>query len=705
MLSIHPSGFKTLIIKNLFLAIAFTLLAAGCVKDKFSDLKFTYNGTLAIPLGTVGFTLAEALKNDTTLTVGSDKGISLIFRENDFFSIAADDLLDDLTGSLNEHFSKTTKLGTVAIGDSDEQFATSFGDLAADFNNQLLKQMFLQNNGNSLPVPAFQETLVSEIEVPDFDDFSHLEIASGTLSLRITNNLFVDVQSLSASIIDNASGLTIGTFAFNNLPKGSTAQSEVNLQGKAFGNDLRLVVSSLNSPGSGGVPVQIDLSKKLAFDLKIANVTIQSGQVVLQPGKLTEDQMLFGFTTDHGEKIFQIKLDGATVNYTLTSEVKTPVKVKLTFPGVFKNNNPFSYEIMVGPGSPASGQIDFAGTTWRLDLDAAQPFNRMMVLYEVVLDQTTGGQVAFSSEDKVSLDFNINGLDVQEITGHFGNRTETLDAGSLKPGFDFSVFAAGSSPLIFDNPRMNVKVANSFGIPLQVNFYAVALGLYGKQASLNPPKLSIGFPSLSQIGETVNTQFSITKNNSNLVEMLAVYPAEITYGGTAVLNTGNDPQAVNFIRSGSSLKAGVEFDLPFTFRADNLIYRDTSEALDLDLGDGLSSEDIEQAELKILYKNGMPLQTSIRIIALGANGSETLVVDNATLPSATIADGVVPPGGQATGELFVTLTQDQIRQLDTAAKTIYEIRCQTAGGGQIPVAMYTDYEVELQMGLTVKFDK
>lgn len=690
----------------LLLALLTIFTLSACVKDKFDDIEAAYTGTLAFPVATVGFTLAEALEGDTTLTVGSDNGISLIYRDDNFFSISAQELLDDVTGGLDESFSKTTKIGQVAIADVDEHFVVPFSDLVEDFNNQSLKQMLEQNDGSMLPIPAFQESLNSEIDVPAFADFSYLEIAEGTMALTLTNDLFIDLQNFTATIIDNTSGQTIGAFQFDYLATGNAQTRELNLQGKTISNDLKVAITSLNSPGSGGAPVMIDLSENLKYELDVRNVSIEAGEVVLQPGVLAQDELQIQLNTDNGEKIYRIVMNDVNVSYSITSEVKTPIRLKLTFPDILKNNTPVTQEITVAPGGPLTGQFDFSNTVWQLDQDAAQPFNRLDVSYEVVLENMTGSQVQFSSDDAVNIDLTVNNLDVEEVTGHFGFREEAIDEGKLDLGVDFGVFAPGSSPLIFDNPKMRIEVANSFGIPLRADFNAEAQGYFGAQASLDPPKLAIGHPSMNQMGETVASEFLIFKNNSNIVEMLSIYPSEIQYGGSVTINPANDLQAVNFIRSNSQLTASAEIDLPFKFKAQDLIFRDTGQALELGLDEGLTIDDIDSATLKINYLNGMPLLTTIRIIALGADGNEQVVLDGVSIDAASVNNaGKVTAAGKATGELFVSLSQEQIRQLDSAAENIYEIRFQTANGGQTPVAMYTDYDVELKIGMTVKFDK
>ena len=677
---------------------------SACVKDKFNDVELTYHGTAAFPVATVGFTLAEVLEDDTLLTIGGDNSISLVYRQDNFFTITAAEMLDDLTGGIQETFSQTTKVGEVGIGDVFEQFEMPFSDLVDDFQNQTIKQMLEQNEGSMVPVPAFQETFSSEVAVPAFGDFSWLEIESGKMALTVKNELFVDLQNLKVTVFDNNSGQAVGTFDFSALPKGSDQTEEVDLQGKSIGNDFKVIISSLQTPGTGGNSVLIDLSKKLRYTLDVKDVTIKSGEAVLQPGVLAQDNLQFEFNMNNGERIHQIALNDVKVAYGITSDVKTDVRLKLTFPHIFKNNNPVVHEITVSPNDPLSGELDFTNTVWRLDQDAAQPFNRMQVDYEVYLQNATGSPVLLSSDDEVSIDFTVSDLDVEEARGYFGFREEQFDDGNLDFGFDFSLFDSGSSPLLFEDPKMRIEVANSFGIPLKVDFNATAQGAFGGEVNLDPPKLTIGYPEVSEMGETKMSEFLIFKNNSKIVEMLSVYPSAITYGGHATINPANDPQIVNFIRANSQLTASAELDLPFRFRVQDLVYRDTGEALALGLGEGLTTDDIESAEMKILYTNGMPLKTTVRIIALGTDGSETVVLDGVSIDAATVgSSGKVT--GKATGELFAAITSDQIRQLNEAVKNIYEVSFQTGDNGQAPAAMYTDYDVELKIGMTVKFDK
>lgn len=682
------------------------LLFTGCYKDKFTDIEVPYRGTLALPVGTVSFSLSDLLAEDSLFTADAQGGVGIVYRQDNFFSLSASDLLHDLTEGLQENFIKDITVGFLSMNDMAETLSLPFSQYVDKFNDPALRAFLQQKDGSMQPIPAFQENIQDEIELPPLADFTYAELESGLLRLTIQNSLFVDLQDFSAELVDNASGQTVGVFEYAYIAKGTAETQELDLQGKTISNDLKVRVSDLNSPGSGGTPVLIDLDAPLAYGLELKNVVVRSGQVAIQPGLLAADALAFDFPLQNDERLAGLYMNGAKVNYTLDSDIGVPVKLKAVFPHIFKNGQPVVQEINVQPNGQSSGSLDFSNTTWKLDQQATQPFNRFEVAVELSVPGTAANQVVFSSDDKVTFRFSLNDVQVAEATGYFGFREEQLEENEIDLGFDLSKFGSESSPLYFSDPKMKIIVDNSFGIPLRADFNVKATGSNGGSALLNPLPVNIKQPSLAEMGQVATTGFVLNKFNSNIVDLLSIYPTSLLFNGTATINPDNDPQALNFITAESALTASLEFDLPFRFQVQDLVYRDTGEALNLDLEAGLTLEDIQKADLKIHYENGLPLATTARILALDANGGETVVVENATIEPAMLgANGKVSPDGIATGELLLSLSREQVGQLDRAVKNIYEIRFQTGGNGQAPINLYTDYNIDLKVGLSLTFDK
>ena len=687
----------------------FLLLLTGCVKDKIKDINVNYTGTLAFPVAQVGFTLEEALDDDSLFVVDSENAIELIYRDENFFRLSASEFLDDITGDLVEEQTESFNVNPVLLDDYLVESSTTFGNIVDGFDDMSLQDFFEQNDGASLAIPAFSENLGTVLSVPAYDDFTYLEIESGTLRITTTNSLFFQIENLGVTIIDNADQNVVGTVVFSQIDIGETATEELDLAGKTVGNDFRLELGQFETSGTGSTPVTIDLASVLFVTAEIVDVVISAGQVTLPAGTYAEGDFLFDIDLDEGERIYKIELDYASVNYSLTSDLEAAFDFRMSFPDVLRNGVPVEETITVPPtsGTPLTGTLDFSNTIWQLDKDADQPYNRLRVMYVIELPNGTIDQVNFSTDDQVDFQITLEDLEPELVEGYFGQKIETIEPGEIDLGFDFDIFDETSSALFFDNPAIWVNVRNSFGVPLSLDFDATAFGSFGGQSTLNPPSpLNINYPDAGMIGETVETTFLFNKNNSNIVDMLSIYPSNIEYEGMATANPENDMGIINSVSSKSELTADAEIVMPFKFRAENLIYTEKGDAIDLDLEEGLTIDDIDSAVLKIVYQNDLPLQAKFQVNAVNFDGSEIIVIDNVQLDAATPGpSGRVDSNGVATGEVFVRLSQEQILQLDEAVENNYKISFQTPNNGQLPAAMYSDYDVELNIGMTVTFDR
>ena len=702
----HTSPFHS--IAGLFLL--FLLLTMGCKTDEFKELEqaaVVQEGSYAFAIGTAGFTLADLLENDTLLRTGTGNDIKLIYRKEHFFQLTASDLLDELTGKLNETFTRQSAIGEIAIDDISQSTSIAFGNMLDDFSDLILVNYISSSDGTMAQIPPFNETITTKEQAPAFSDFSSLTLSQGLLSLSITNNLFFDIEDFSIEVTDVTNNQSLGTFQFDYIATGETKTSQIDLAGKTIGNEFEVSMSNLKTPGTGNEQVLIDLDAQLDVLFEVKDLIITEGIVNIPAGVLQEEELFFEINTDNNERIKSILLNDAEVSYEISSDVPTDMEVRLTFPSITRNNAPLTQTLTIPPTGATgtvTGSFDFSNTLWLLNQDTDQPYNRIQVIYEVSMPNGSGGQLTFSATDQVSISLNIKNLDVEEVTGYFGLRQEDFEESTFDTGLHYEFLTDQSNPVWFSDPIMRIDITNSFGIPLQGEFNATATGAFGGQASLNPPKMIINSPSFSEMGQSVNTVFVVNKNNSDLVDMLAVFPSNIHFAGTATINPNGDPSVLNFIRSDSHLDASAEFDLPFQLRATNLVYRDTARATDLGFeGAGYTIDDVESAGLKIVFDNGLPLSTTIKMTALDHNGNEAIIAENVRFDAASVdANGRVNSNGHTRGEVFVELNRDQIRWLNQADQYIYEIQLQTTNEGQSPVALYTDYRVDMGAGIRLE---
>jgi hypothetical protein len=698
-------------VRNLFFVAALFLLMGSftsCIKDKL-NAQFAYNGAFAAPVAKVAFTLGDALKGDTLLEIGADNAIGLSVRQENLIDISATDYLDKITGDIDETVAIESTRGIVHLDDIEETLSVALDEFVEDFQDTSIRNLFIQNNGSFETVPGFQFNLNSELTTVSFEEFNWLNIETAKVKLTFQHNVFVDANNITVTIIDATFNQTIGTLYFDSVPKNTAVTRELTLSGLTIGKSFKVFLNSFGSPGSGSVPVLIDLTKQIDVTLEVTDAYASAGESKIGNNSISRDTLLLDLQPDDGEKISLVKVNSVLAEADITSTINAPMRVRLYFPGIYRNNANFTDEFTLNPtapGAPFRKNFDFSSTAWYFDQDPGQPWNKMKVYYETYPEGSSDDYIQFAATDKVAVSMRVHDFDVEEVRGYFGRREEPLDAGALDLDLNFSFINPQSTPILFDNPTASIDVNNSFGMPFQVDFDMQASGLNGAQASLNPPVLSFNYPSVQETGQSKQTQILLNKSSSNIVNFLSVYPEELTYSGSAIVNPDDNQQEVNFIRQDSRLTASATFDLPLAFRIQDLVFRDTANGIDLDFGEYLTLEDIDTAELKIAYANGLPLRSTVSLLALAKNGSESIITEDIAMPAATVDNtGAVPNGAEAQGDVFVALSYDQLLRLDEADKLILEVHFQSPDNGTKLARMYSSYRMDIKTGvkLILKF--
>lgn len=692
-------------VRNTLLAAVLLLLLGSftaCIKDKL-NAQLAYNGAFAAPVAKVAFTLGDALKGDTLLEIGADNAIGLSVRQENLIDISATDYLDKITGDIDETVSFESTRGIVRLDDIEETLSVALDEFVEDFQDTSIRNLFIQNNGSFETVPGFQFNLNSELTTVSFEEFNWLNIETAKVKLTFQHNVFVDANNITVTIIDATFNQTIGSLYFDSVPKNTPVTRELTLSGLTIGKSFKVFLNSFGSPGSGSVPVLIDLTKQIDVTLEVTDAYASAGESKIGNNSISRDTLLLDLQPDGGEKISLVKVNSVLAEADIVSTINTPMRVRLYFSGIYRNNANFTDEFTLNPttpGAPFKKNFDFSSTSWHFDQDPGQPWNKMKVYYETYPESSSDDYIQFASTDKVAVSMRVHNFDVEEARGYFGRRVEPLDAGALDLDLNFSFINPQSTPILFDNPTASIEVNNSFGMPFQADFDMQAKGLNGAQASLNPPVLNFSYPGVQEAGQSKQTQILLNKSNSDIVNFLSVYPEELTYSGSAIVNPDDNQQEINFVRQDSRLTASATFDLPFAFRIQDLVFRDTANGIDLDFGEYLTLEDIDTAELKIAYINGLPLRSTVNLIALAKNGSESAIASDIAMPAASVDNtGAVSAGGEAQGDVFVALSYDQLLRLDEADKLILEVHFQSPDNGTKLARMYSSYRMDIKTGI------
>jgi len=273
----------------------------------------------------------------------------------------------------------------------------------------------------------------------------------------------------------------------------------------------------------------------------------------------------------------------------------------------------------------------------------------------------------------------------------------------------------------FEDPRVNVIVTNSMGVPVDmamtvleawspVTGSTIPIELWGISI---PPATSIpldnpsspGYPTVQ--GDTVVTVYSFTDANSNVKNFLQIGPKYIYYAVQATINPLGDTTSSFFVLDTSEFSVEVEVELPLWGTANFVTMGDTLPFM-LDLNDPSGSDlVVTEATFMINTYNRFPADVEMQLLftdtagviidSLFTNG-QSMILQAANIGAA--------PALRTTGPKHtvneVLVSRARLDNLGKAREMIVRGRVTTNNLGTQLVKVYSDYTVEVKLGVKAK---
>jgi hypothetical protein len=211
-----------------------------------------------------------------------------------------DNLLIDSTGA--PRFEFTEGIDTFEVGDnltaptSNTTFAEELGIVEIDAppgeTIETPLTDFLTVNFGIVPASSFS----FDENMEEFEEFTWATVESGKLYLEVSNNLKVEITSLSIDVIDTYDNSVLGTIAFaGGLAIDETKRDSINLAENTIRNQLKLSVSGTNAMAdiSGYSLDQLSLESRSGFsenfNISAANAKIPQIEKEFSEELLTTD--------------------------------------------------------------------------------------------------------------------------------------------------------------------------------------------------------------------------------------------------------------------------------------------------------------------------------------------------------------------------------------------------------------------------------
>lgn len=453
-----------------------------------------------------------------------------------------------------------------------------------------------------------------------------------------------------------------------------------------------------------------------------------SNQVALVGGGIGfttsySDQSAISFTVPNGAQLDSVIIQSGALEIDLSSDFLHSAVVEITIPSLVKNGVVLQQTMTVNySGSTPvldNALIDLSGYT--IDLTDGNTTNNT---FNVALNfqVTNSGNVVVGIEEfKVDMELNVGAFDA--IWGYLGQQTNILNQDTSKITM-FNDLAGGQ--IHFEDPSINLMIGNTAGVDVQTQFSAVF-------APDNSTTVNLGGPGLNTIpliaranspGDTVITNHTIDNNNTSptLTALLDEGPGEIVYASSATSNPSGFSN--NFVLGDAIVWCEAEVVLPIFGWARNFTLSDTTDLdvadfLGIDSSSNLTIEDIDQAMLRIIVDNGLPIDAGVQLyftdsnfviidsLFQTANGIENVFEHGVVDFSLPLTDPNHGKVTQATRKITdVIVSQTLLNKLINGGskKLIYKTRALTtnASSGQ-NVKIFPDYTVEIKVSAKIDF--
>jgi len=422
--------------------------------------------------------------------------------------------------------------------------------------------------------------------------------------------------------------------------------------------------------------------------------------MVLENQQIDSDTTFFDFNLENGEQIHNLTLSNGAINYSIESSLIAPITAKISIPSGVINNETFeAIEVIQLNGDIVNGSIDISGLNVDLTTDLNQPYNRVPLIFEILINSTD--PVTLTTSDYAIIDFSFSNLELDYLDGNFANYD--IDLGGDTVDVDLGLFDNFDSGLVLDNPTFSISFQNSFGLEANVIGELICYA----QDNIN----EVGF----DLDETIEAPdmlggepFTSTWNLSSdvLDHMIALPPERIEYSAIAsILDQGD----LNYINSDSRFLLGVEINCPLSLSAANISLHDTIILTELDY-------DITQIERLILHYNlinGFPLGTEFNLVL--HDSINAINLDTISFTGINTSDNVIEPAlVDSDGELieavlnsgFLALSNSEITNFLNSNKIIVDISLSTSNAdnqGQY-VKIYSHYACDLKLGVETQIN-
>ncbi|MCX8481821.1 MAG: hypothetical protein ORN58_07865, partial [Sediminibacterium sp.] len=395
----------------------------------------------------------------------------------------------------------------------------------------------------------------------------------------------VQINRITIRLFNNNSTLIFGDFNFYNIASGGIGYDSINLKNKTLLNVLYYTIPNLITNSSSS-PTLINNRDSILLNFNGTNLQAFKGttKYPTQTFASVSDEIKIT-TKDSVQDLTELILTNAKLTIKNQTNITSPVKIKLQFPGALLPDGvtPYPDQFItinnIGINNNAiDSSINLNGIIFILDQNQQNPFNRIPYKYNCILD-SNNGFITFDTTHFVQLKLGLSNYDFNYVEGNF--------AFTKFPPKDnhFSIDALKnlSSGVTLNNATLTMQVENSIGLPIQFNYNVNGISKTGSQFSANldtfkinySPTYETGYPAPGEITPIVitNKLYSDKLGNGRINGLLSLPTIEAEVKG--YVNLYPIFKHAHVLK-GERIRINTIIDVPLNLKAYNFQIIDTT---------------------------------------------------------------------------------------------------------------------------------
>ncbi len=673
--------------KGIVFIVLFTFVVTACRKDFEKISVSRWNPEITLPFVKTELHLNDLMPQDSNIGTLPDSLYYFAYHQDSVFAINADSLLNMFDNNFDTSYNFS--LGELSMDTFKIASTYSMND-ALPYLDQAVRDSLTAHDQTVNIFPPFGFSTPISIELQPVDLYRNLTFSGGFLVISVTNGLPVEVNDIIFTLKDIGNNISLKTVNVESLAGGQVFSDTLFLKGLSLSNEFAFEVTGFGSDGSFPDSVFIDLSQGLDFSFTAKELKVIGGTAKLPQQIMYSERLTIDFMAVNGEKLYNVIFVSGGLNYNFNSELPVRIYVEMKLPSALQNGVMPTADVVIPAMDTYNDSWNLKDMVLDLSSDSMQPFNRFPVDINIVV-MPTGEMIEFDSANKVNTGFSSYNVKPFYAEGFFGKREVTIDPDTIKMNMDFLQNLQGE--IYLDNPVMKIHYHNGFGIPIKIKADFTAYNtLLNKTVPLNIDSITFDYPE--NPGDVSSATVQIDKNNSQIVNFMAIRPDMVSVSGGGLSNYNGEK--LNFVYDTSTMVANFDMFIPMMFKAGKLNLSDTVK-LDVNENDIPANN----AAFKIIVENGFPFETQIFLqLADSVSGVVFNSVDLGSVASATVNENTGRVSMPVTDSLLVNLDKTFIDDLQRANSAVFIAGLSTAPGTDAAVGLYSDYKIKIAVGFT-----